>query len=78
MSEQQKRFIASKLYSIGQVQFLENFEAMAIYADDQMVGFTLYGLDGDDNNYWIYRIMVDERFQGKGYGTRALQEIIIG
>lgn len=74
--EDQRRFIASNLYSIAQVQFLHKFEAMAIYVDDTMVGFTLFGLDEDDNNYWIYRIMTDEKYQGKGYGPKALQEII--
>jgi len=29
-----------------------------------MVGFTMFGLDEDDHNYWIYRLMVDKRFQG--------------
>lgn len=74
--KEQERFIASNLYSIAQVQFLERFEAKAIYVDQQMVGFTLYGLDSDDGNYWIYRFMIDERFQGLGYGKKAFQLIL--
>jgi diamine N-acetyltransferase len=73
---EQKKFIASNLYSIAQVQFLTNFEAFAIYHNDTMVGFTLFGLDEDDHNYWIYRIMVDEKYQGNGYGSAALDQII--
>jgi diamine N-acetyltransferase len=76
VSEKQRGFVASNLYSIAQVQFLSNFEALAIYDDEKMVGFTLFGLDEDDNNYWIYRMMVDEQYQGNGYGTAALNEII--
>ncbi|OLS38545.1 GNAT family N-acetyltransferase [Bacillus sp. MRMR6] len=74
--EEQRKFIASNLYSIAQVQFLENFEALAIYHNDSMVGFTLFGLDEDDRNYWIYRIMIDEKYQGQGHGKMALKEII--
>ncbi|MEW9050510.1 MAG: GNAT family N-acetyltransferase [Neobacillus sp.] len=74
--EDQKKYIASNLYSIAQVQFLENFEALAIYHNETMVGFTLFGLDEDDHNYWIYRIMIDEKYQGQGYGKTALKEII--
>jgi len=74
--KEQEQFIATNLYSIAQVQFLEQFEAKAIYADQQMVGFTLYGLDADDGNYWIYRFMIDERYQGLGYGKTAFQLIV--
>ena len=30
-----------------------------------MIGFTMFGIDPDDKNYWIYRLMIDEEFQGK-------------
>lgn len=36
----------------------------------------MYALDEDDGNYWIYRLMIDARFQGKGYGRAALIKII--
>ncbi|MFE0556974.1 GNAT family N-acetyltransferase [Paenibacillus lautus] len=73
---EQEGFIASNLYSIAQFQFLEHFEAMAIYDEQTMVGFALYGLDSDDGNYWIYRLMIDGNFQGKGYGKEALRRIV--
>ena len=63
--QEQEGFIASNLYSIAQYQFLEHFEAMAIYEEQTMVGFALYGLDSDDGNYWIYRLMIDGNFQGR-------------
>jgi len=76
VSKDQQGFIASNLYSLAEVQFLPNFEASAIYAADKMVGFTMYGLDEDDDNYWIYRIMIDEKYQANGYGTKALLQVI--
>ena len=33
----------------------------------------MYGLDADDGNYWIYRFMIDEKHQSRGYGKQALQ-----
>jgi len=36
----------------------------------------MFGLDEDDHNYWIYRLMVDKRFQGKGYGKAVLQQTV--
>ncbi|WP_442600696.1 GNAT family N-acetyltransferase [Paenibacillus sp. KN14-4R] len=72
----QEKFIASNLYSIAEVHFLDGFEAKAIYEDQNMIGFTMYGLDSDDSNYWIYRFMIDERYQGRGFGQRALELVI--
>jgi len=42
------------------------------------VGFTLYGPTDNDGEtvYMIYRFMIDVRFQGQGYGTKALTLIM--
>jgi diamine N-acetyltransferase len=74
--QEQETFIASNLYSIAQVQFLENFLAMGIYLDEIMIGFTLFGIDSDDGNYWIYRLMIDSKYQGHGYGSEAVLKVI--
>ena len=62
-------------YSIAEVQFLDNFYAKGIYFDEKMIGFTMFGID-PDKNYWIYRLMIDEEFQGKGIGKQAIYLII--
>jgi diamine N-acetyltransferase len=41
-----------------------------------MVGFAMYGIDPDDNNYWIYRLMIDKAHQEKGLGTEAVKLIV--
>ncbi|EJQ21000.1 GNAT family N-acetyltransferase [Bacillus cereus] len=73
---EQRTFIASNLYSIAEVQFLDNFYAKGIYVGNKMIGFTMFGIDPGDNNYWIYRLMIDEKFQGKGIGKQAIYLII--
>jgi diamine N-acetyltransferase len=72
----QTKFVATNLYSLAQWRFLPGFRAVGIYSGKQMVGFALYGLDPDDGNHWIYRLMVDRHHQGKGYGFAALEKII--
>lgn len=48
-----------------------------IYVDDTMIGyFNLVYAHGSADTYWIYHFFVDHRYQGHGYGTRALQAII--
>ncbi|QFQ28581.1 GNAT family N-acetyltransferase [Bacillus thuringiensis] len=76
VKEEQQTFITSNLYSIAEVQFLVHFYAKGIYLDEKMIGFTMFGIDPDDNNYWIYRLMIDEKFQGKGIGKQAIYLVI--
>lgn len=76
VTDSQKRFVASNLYSIAEVQFLNDFVAKGIFLNDQMIGFAMYGIDPDDHNFWIYRLMIDEHFQGQGFGVQSIQLVI--
>ena len=52
-----------------------------IYLGEKPVGFVMIGYngyeDGDPefmkNTYYIWRFMIDRRYQGKGYGRQAFQ-----
>ncbi len=48
----------------------------AVYAGDEMVGFVMFGLDPDDNRFYLVRLMIDEKHQGKGFGKAATFEVI--
>jgi diamine N-acetyltransferase len=74
--EDQTKFVASNAVSLAQLNFLENFHAKGIYHGEEMIGFTLYGIDEDDHEYWIYRMMIDQKHQGKGYGLAAVKLVI--
>ena len=79
--DSQKQFIASndKSLETATKREYENIaRPFAIYADDNLVGFTMFALDFEDREpeYWLWRFMIDKRFQGKGYGSSALAKII--
>ncbi|MBS4204393.1 GNAT family N-acetyltransferase [Lederbergia citrea] len=74
--EDQLKFVASNAVSLAQLNFLENFQAKGIFLGEEMIGFALYGIDEDDHDYWIYRMMIDQKHQGKGYGKKAIQLVI--
>lgn len=74
--EAQRGFVAPNVYSLAQSKFQPEMVPMAIYAGETMVGFTMYGLDPDDHNYWIYRLMTDQAHQRKGYARAAMQQLI--
>ncbi|MGE7908715.1 GNAT family N-acetyltransferase [Lysinibacillus xylanilyticus] len=74
--QEQGGFIASNLYSIAESKFLPHMKIKAIYFEEILIGFAMYGIDSDDGNYWVYRFMIDEQFQGRGHGKSAMKLII--
>jgi diamine N-acetyltransferase len=53
----------------------------AIYANDIMVGFIMLSYNeadssNDENTYWVWRFMIDKRYQGKGYGKETMEKAI--
>lgn len=72
----------------GQTSFIEDvptclFDAkenpiwhpILLLVDGIAVGFAMYGLwltEGKNGRVWLDRYMIDERFQGKGYGKQIL------
>jgi diamine N-acetyltransferase len=71
-----EKFVASNALSIAQSKIEQGWTTKAIYTDDIMVGFTMYGFSKENSFYEVCRIMIDHRFQQKGYGKNALRQVI--
>lgn len=52
------------------------FTPLAIYAGEQLIGFTVYAVDPDDEVYWIMAYMIDRRYQNKRFGKAGMIELI--
>ena len=81
VSSYQTQFIASNEESWNAAkEIAKTARPFAIYCNGKMVGFTMFAFDEDyedpNDRYWLWRFMIDERFQRKGYGTAALEAII--
>lgn len=72
----QKEFVTSNAVSLGQAYVQKECIPLAIYNEEQPVGFLMYCIDREDGEYWIYRLMIDKRYQGKGYAKEAMQQLI--
>jgi diamine N-acetyltransferase len=72
----QQGFVASNQDSIDEADDGDHCVPLAIYAGNEPVGFAMHALDPDDGNHWIYRLMIDQRFQRRGYGRAALLELL--
>ena len=69
-------FLASNAYSILQSQFQSGWNVRGIEEGGRMIGFTMYGFNEEEHFYEICRLMIDRRYQGKGFGRKALRLII--
>lgn len=72
----QSSFVAPNVYSLAQAWLEQSFEPIAVYQGDKLVGFTMYGYEDPPGRWWIIRLMIDERFQNRGYGRAAMQLLI--
>ena len=87
VAESQKEYVASNDISIIEAYTAITGNGYAfpfgIYDDDTPVGFLMVGYDTDDywddapaiakGNYNLWRLMIDEQHQGKGYGREAVR-----
>jgi diamine N-acetyltransferase len=77
VEENQNDFIESNAQSIAESKYYNYWKPMCIYYNNEMIGFTMYGkIDNENGRVWLDRFMLDKRFQGKGYGVKALKYII--
>lgn len=82
--EDQKHFVASNIFSIAEAQFGDDIEGhwdfypYGIYDGDTPVGFLMYGYNFEHpkQQAFVIRLMVDEKFQGKGYGRFGMQKLL--
>ena len=72
----QQNFVASNLYSLAQAKVQHECVPLAVYEGETMVGFLMYAKDATDQQYWVYRLMIDQRFQGRGLGGAAMRAIM--
>lgn len=72
----QQELIASNAVSLAQAKYQTEMVPLGIYAGQTMVGFVMYGLDRDDGTYWIYRVMIDQQHQRKGYARAGMRALV--
>lgn len=73
--EDQADNVDSNLYCIAESRFETHWELVAIHAGQTMVGLVVFG-DVGDGACVIHHLMIDHRYQGRGYGRAAMLEVI--
>ena len=76
VGENQIGYVAPNVTSIAEAYFSEYAWFRAIYADQTPVGFVMVYIDSEKPEYYLWRLMIDSEFQGKGFGRAALELVI--
>src|SRR5699024_1899226 len=78
LSEKQTEYLESNALSIAQSKFEPSLKPFAIYYEDKVVGFLMFNTEKEElDGYWVFRIMVDEKCQGKGIG-KSSRKLLMG
>lgn len=72
VAEDQRGHLSSNMESILDSKFDKDLVPRAIYLDDKPVGFIMVEKTPKDT-IEIFRFMIDQRYQNKGYGRAALE-----
>ena len=73
VAPEQEKFVASNAVSIAQAYFdRETAWFRAVYADEAPVGFLMLEDRPEEQTYFLWRFMIDARWQGMGFGARAI------
>ena len=76
VGDDQTGFVASNAISIAQAHFHPEAWYRGIYAGGVAVGFVMLEIDESKPEYYLWRFMIDEKHQGKGYGFKAMHLVI--
>jgi diamine N-acetyltransferase len=73
---EQKNFVAPNAMSIAEAYFTKEAWFRAVYAEETPVGFVMLYDNSAEGKYYLWRFMIDQRYQGLGYGGRAVELVI--
>jgi diamine N-acetyltransferase len=76
VAENQGHLVAPNSMSIAEAYFEPRAWFRAIYADDDPVGFIMLYDDPDTPKYYLWRMMLADGQQRKGYGKRAMDLLV--
>lgn len=73
---QQENFVAPNAVSLAEALFDDKAWYRGIYAGETPVGFVMLFDDETQPKYYLWRYMIDGRYQGMGFGREALLQVI--
>ena len=76
VKDDQKDYVASNSVSIAQGHYSNSAWFKGIFNDNRPVGFVMLDLIEEEYKCFLWRFMIDHKYQGKGFGKIALTQVI--
>ena len=76
LTEPRKGYVAPNAISLAQAHFNKYAWFRAIHAGKAPVGFMMILDDPDTPEYFLWRFMIATPYQGRGYGSQAIQRLV--
>jgi diamine N-acetyltransferase len=73
---EQLKFVAPNAVSIAQAYFCKEAWFRAVYADETPVGFVMLEDAPAKPEYYLWRFMIDARYQRMGFGRQAIALLV--
>ena len=75
---EQSGFIESVSECLREADELELWRPVGIYDSDILIGFAMYGYfpEPAPGQLWLDRLLIDKKYQGKGYGKQAVLALL--
>jgi diamine N-acetyltransferase len=76
VTRDQENYVSSNTYSLLQAVYEPWWQPFVVYAGETPVGLALWGRKPKDGRLWLTRLMIDARYQGRGYAHAALARLV--
>ena len=76
VTEAQEEFVAEPCYYLALCCYGDGWRPLAIYLNEQVIGFLMWGEDSADGSCWLGGLLIDQNYQRRGYGRQAVQRAI--
>ncbi|OCH15974.1 GNAT family N-acetyltransferase [Aliivibrio logei] len=74
---EQVNHVDSNAISIAEASFSESAWFKGIYLNDIAIGFVMVDAKPNKNKYYLWRFMIDAKYQGFGLGKRSIELLLI-
>lgn len=77
VTSSQKKFVSSAAVSLAEAYVHPQAWCRAVYSiEDGLVGFVMLHDAQDQPGYMLWRLLIDERYQGRGHGREAVLHVV--
>ena len=77
VEQSQQRFVAPVAHYLALCTYGKSpWRPLAVRVGEEVVGFVMWGIDPEDESFWIGGLIIDQRHQRRGYGRAVVAHLL--